>query len=414
MNEILSEELNRYAKHIADSFDASCGIFDLAGDQLSYPKQPPFCERCRSCEYEKTHLYGCYEAERWDNKYIYYCPMGMIFLSNLLRSHGETKAGLITGPILMGEQEDLELATPPELGEQVALLPNWSTSKVRSVSEMIYAITSLLAVSDEDELGDSDKLSLELNNCLYEISESQKDTPKSHYPIEEEKMLLGAISSSDKDRAQELLNRLLGHIYFNSAGDFNIIKARVNELLVLLSRASIDGGADIEQIFWTNNTVLDELKEIKELNQLNRWLSMVMHRYISYVFDFTDIKHVDVIHKATEYIKQNYTAKLTLDEVANHVYLSKSYLSKIFKEELHCNFAGYVNNLRVEKSKLLLMDQSISLIDLASMVGFEDQSYFTKVFKKHVGISPGKYRENRGNVNYKKEQMNHGRNLERC
>lgn len=197
---------------------------------------------------------------------------------------------------------------------------------------------------------------------------------------------------------------MLGHIYFNSGGQFSIIKARVNELLVLLSRASIDGGADIEQIFWTNNSLIDELQQFTDLNQLNRWLSAVMHRYISYVFDFTDIKHVDVIHKATEYIKQHYTSKLTLDEVANHVYLSKSYLSKIFKEELHCNFASYINNLRVERSKILLMDHAISLIDLASMVGFEDQSYFTKVFKKIVGVSPGKYRENRGKSIYKKEK----------
>ena len=71
---------------------------------------------------------------------------------------------------------------------------------------------------------------------------------------------------------------------------------------------------------------------------------------------------------------------------------------------MHCNFANYVNNLRVEKSKILLMDQSINLIDLAAMVGFEDQSYFTKVFKKVVGVSPGKYRENRGNTLYKKEK----------
>ncbi len=403
MNEILSKELHRYSKHISGSFDVSCGIFDLTVKRLEYPERSPFCEYCRSCDYLKTHLYGCYEAERWNNKYIYYCPMGMIFLANVLRNREEAKAGLITGPILMGEREDLDVVTPPDVEPHAVLLPNLSTAKVRSVSEMIDAITSLLTLSGEDELGDSDKLALDLNNYLYELGEDLDQNRKGYYPIEEEKKLVAAISSGDKDGAQELLNRLLGHIYFSAQGNFGVIKARVNELLVLLSRASIDGGADIEQIFWTNNSVLDELQEIGELNQLNRWLSMVMHRYISYVFDFADIKHVDVIHKATEYIKHNYTTKLTLDEVANHVYLSKSYLSKIFKEELHCNFAGYVNNLRVEKSKILLMDHSISLIDLAAMVGFEDQSYFTKVFKKIVGVSPGKYRENRGNVNYKKE-----------
>lgn len=405
MNETLSNQLNRYSKYISGCFDISCGILNLAENKLYYSDRSCFCEYCRSCDYCNTHLYGCYEAERWNNKYIYYCPMGMIFLANVIRNHGETAAGFITGPLLMGEREDLDIVIPPDVEPHAVLLPNYSTAKVHDICELIDAATSFLAMSDEGERIDFDTLTLHLNNQLYRLGEAQEDGRKSYYPIEEEKKLLSAISAGDKDTAQELLNRLLGHIYFNSAGNFSVIKARVNELLVLLSRASIDGGADIEQIFWTNNSVLDELKGIQDLNQLNRWLSMVMHRYISYVFDFTNIKHVDVIHKATEYIKCHYASKLTLDEVAKHVYLSKSYLSRIFKEELHCNFAEYVNKMRVEKSKILLMDHSISLIELAAMVGFEDQSYFTKVFKKIVGVSPGKYREGRGNVNYKKEKI---------
>ena len=317
----------------------------------------------------------------------------MIFIANIVRSYLGTEAALITGPILMGEQEDLDIVLPPDIEAGAAPLPNITTSKVNDICELIHGITLLLSESDQEDYLQADKLTMDLNNRLYEIGETVDANGKTQYPIEEEKELLSAISTGDKETAQELLNRLLGHIYFNSGGDFKIIKARVNELLVLLSRASIDGGADIEQIFWTNNTVIGELQTLRDINELNVWLSSMMHRYISYVFDLTDIKHVDIIHKATGYIKQHYTSKLTLDEVAKFVYLSKSYLSKIFKEELHCNFANYVNNLRVEKSKILLMDQSINLIDLAAMVGFEDQSYFTKLFKLLENITPTEYRK---------------------
>ncbi len=405
MNDLLYQELRQYSRYITGCFDVSCGIYDLTEAAIDYQGKPCFCEYCQSCSYQRTHLYGCYEAERWGGKYIYYCPMGMIFLANVVRSAGDTEAGLVTGPILMGEREDIDITLPPDISDRAVLLPNLPTAKVHDVCELIHAVTSLVSSTEEEEHIIRDKLELELNNKLYEIGGQIDENGRTVYPIEDEKGLLAAISSGDKDTAQELLNRLLGHIYFNSGGNFAIIKARVGELLVLLSRASIDGGADIEQIFWTNNSLIDELKGFTELNQLNHWLSMVMHRYISYVFDFTGIKHVDVIHKATEYIKQHYASKLTLDEVASHVYLSRSYLSKIFKEELHCNFASYINNLRVEKSKILLMDHSINLVDLASMVGFEDQSYFTKVFKRIVGVSPGKYRENRGGSNYKKEKL---------
>ncbi len=401
MNEMQKNELRRYANHISIGFDVNCCVFDLPLQQFADENCLPFCRACNRCVYNNTHLYGCYEAERWNQKQIYCCPTGLIFLANTLREHGETIAALITGPILMGEPENTETLLPSDLPPELAKIPNFSTAKVHALSELIDGIVLMLTLSDEEQQGDSDRLSLQFNNSLYELSELPTQS-RQHYPIEEEKKLLSAIRTGDKETAQELLNLLLGHIYFGSDGEFDRIKARVHELLILLSRASIDGGGDIDRIFWTNHSVIHELQTIDNLNDLNRWLSAVMHRYISYVFDFTDVKHADIIHKATDYIKQNYASKLTLDEVANHVYLSKSYLSKIFKEELHCNFSAYVNHVRIEKSKLLLADQSINLIDLAMLVGFEDQSYFTKVFKKTVGVSPGKYRESRGSINYKR------------
>ena len=85
-----------------------------------------------------------------------------------------------------------------------------------------------------------------------------------------------------------------------------------------------------------------------------------------------------------------------MDEVARHVYLSRSYLSSLFKEETGMSLFTYINRVRVEKSKLFLLDKDVALVDVASLCGFEDQSYFTKVFKKETGMSPKKYRDSRG------------------
>jgi two-component system response regulator YesN len=67
---------------------------------------------------------------------------------------------------------------------------------------------------------------------------------------------------------------------------------------------------------------------------------------------------------------------------STHVYLSPAYFSKIFKEEVKTNFNNYLNLVRIEMSKKLLLDDSMSLVDISSYVGYEDQSYFSKVFKK--------------------------------
>jgi YesN/AraC family two-component response regulator len=121
-----------------------------------------------------------------------------------------------------------------------------------------------------------------------------------------------------------------------------------------------------------------------------------MARFTDCVFNLTNVKHIDVIYKAVDYIKRNYMKKIALEEVASNVNLSTTYFSAVFKDEMKCNFNSYVNKIRIEMSKKLLSDNTIPLVDVANLVGYEDQSYFTKVFRNQTGISPGKFRERRG------------------
>ena len=88
--------------------------------------------------------------------------------------------------------------------------------------------------------------------------------------------------------------------------------------------------------------------------------------------------------------------EINLEKVAKAVNLSPSYFSKVFKEEMKCNFSTYLNVLRVEESKKLLLDKKLPLVEVAGRVGFQDQSYFTKVFKKLMNTSPGEFRKSRG------------------
>jgi YesN/AraC family two-component response regulator len=108
-----------------------------------------------------------------------------------------------------------------------------------------------------------------------------------------------------------------------------------------------------------------------------------------------DVKHADVIFKVIDLIKSSYMKKLTLEEAARSVYLSPAYFSRVFKLETGTNFTSYLNNVRIEESKKLLRNERINLADIAGMVGYEDQSYFSKVFKKLTGMSPLKYRHSR-------------------
>ena len=134
---------------------------------------------------------------------------------------------------------------------------------------------------------------------------------------------------------------------------------------------------------------------MESLEKLSLWLTGVLDRFMSYVFEFSAVKHSDVVYKIIGFVQRNYMHKITLDDIAAHVYLSRSYVSKIFKEEMECSLTAYINQVRVQKSKVLLSEE-MSLTDVAYNVGFEDQSYYTKVFKKATGISPGQYKMKKG------------------
>ena len=176
------------------------------------------------------------------------------------------------------------------------------------------------------------------------------------------------------------------------------MQARVIELVVLLSRAAIRGGADVEQIFGLNYTYLNKINSFRNIDEIAYWLSGIMTRFTDQVFNLTNVKHADVIFRAIDYVKKNYKKKVTLEETASHVYLSPAYFSRVFKEEIGDNFNTYVNTVRVDAAKKLLLNDTISLVDLSSMVGFETQSYFSKVFKRVTGVTPGKFRESRGKI----------------
>ena len=72
--------------------------------------------------------------------------------------------------------------------------------------------------------------------------------------------------------------------------------------------------------------------------------------------------------------------------------LNPSYFSTLFKQSCGSSFKEYLNSIRIEESKKLLAATDRSILDIALSIGFEDQSYFTKVFKKYTGLTPKQYR----------------------
>ncbi len=99
------------------------------------------------------------------------------------------------------------------------------------------------------------------------------------------------------------------------------------------------------------------------------------------------------VQKAIDYIGENLSEDISLDEVVDYLKLNKTYFCKLFKQNTDRTFSQYVNELRIEKSKDLLLGTNLSILDIALAIGYNNVNYFHKAFKERLGITPYKYRQ---------------------
>jgi YesN/AraC family two-component response regulator len=224
-----------------------------------------------------------------------------------------------------------------------------------------------------------------------------KGVSVSNYPMDKERMLLAALRRGDIETGRKILNELLAVLFFSSSDPFKFIQFRAIELVVLLSREAMGPGtmnqkSTDDTMLETNNRYLRRIQEAKSIEELTDVLHIIVERMSAQIFSFHGVRHASALRKAERFIWENYTRKISLQEIASAAGLSAPYFSTIFKEEMGENLSSYLNRLRVEKAGHMLTETDLTLSEIASACGFEDQSWFSKIFKSFIGISPGKYR----------------------
>ena len=98
-----------------------------------------------------------------------------------------------------------------------------------------------------------------------------------------------------------------------------------------------------------------------------------------------------------DYIDRNYKKDISAKDVAGILGYSDVYFSKVFKQLFDDNFINYLTKIRIDRAKVLLKDISFNIKEVGKSVGYADSNYFTKVFKRSIGMSPSEYR-NRHNT----------------
>ena len=406
--------IQEIANHYTQATGIPCSILSLATPDLStFP-----CSLCHpspetaAIDHQRCldrHLHSTLQSERFGGSYTYFCDCSLLFWTSPVIVEGKMGHALIAGPTMVLEPQEVSdelrskgrsLAKPES--DQIEAIPKINIAAAHSLAEVLRMCAGWASGYREHHLVEAQQDLLQQSKLAEYIQElNRRDTSGqvgiSYYPLAKEQELQEAIRLGDRQTARELMNELLGMIFLASGNTLERIRFRVMELIILLSRAAVQGGASEQEIMDISYQSQRELNQQRSTEAIARWISNLLHRYTDLVFEQKRIKHAQVILQAIHHLRRHYTGRLTLEETASEVGMSPTYFSRIFNEEMGCSFSTYVNRLRIELAKSLLLTTRYTLVEISGLAGFEDQGYFSRVFKGKVGITPGNYRKRAGN-----------------
>jgi AraC-like DNA-binding protein/ligand-binding sensor protein len=389
-------------KHVLGHYDRALSISSIIMDRTGLPiksmdfeNQFRFCDLCRKAFYNPSqiwqgdvypctnmHLSAIAESRHNSRNQIYSCKVGFAFWASSLYCNGRYAGALSAGMVLNSNRD-------------AAAEKFHSYSNDRIVTEKFHKLLREIPERDDEEITAMARL---LGLCAEDKSEKKLGTSPSvrlngdlDYPLEKEETLLAAFRRGDSEAGIKILDELINFTTIAKTDDLDVLRVRAMQLLVLLSRAASE--KSLNSTTAENNVrYLNKIMESRSLEELAENLRLISRRMAVNVFSFQGMRHSSVLRKAERYIRENYTGKIGLKDTAMVSGLSAPYFSSIFKEEMGENFSNYLNRLRIERAVSLLTGTNKPLNEIASICGFEDQSWFSKIFKKITGLSPAKYR----------------------
>jgi len=348
------------------------------------------CERCSVKKCNNLHAEAVNKARTLGGSYIYLCNEDYVFWTSPFYS-GERLAGsLLSGGVIRKTEKD---------SDKVKALAHLLLLCADKISGMSFVQKNVVCnLNNNNSVQSAQEMEKEKN----QEKEIEEKNLKEKYidPIEMERMLFASLRRGDNIEAQKILVNLLKIHYANINSNLTdknkmaAFKLRAIELAVLLSRAAADPKDVINNsALETTNRCFMQIEGSNNFNEIADILSAITEKMAGMIFSFHGVRHFSALRKAERYIWKNYTRKLSLQEIAEASGLSAPYFSTVFKEEMGENLSNYLNRLRVEKAATMLVTTDVPISGVAFACGFEDQSWFSKIFKNNTGFTPGKYRE---------------------
>ncbi|WP_082193431.1 helix-turn-helix domain-containing protein [Bacillus rubiinfantis] len=209
-----------------------------------------------------------------------------------------------------------------------------------------------------------------------------------------EQELMDCIIRCDQKGANEVLSQINSLERAKLASD--PVRSLKNSLIcscTLFTRAIIRGGVFSEDAFNLSDAMIQQIELFDSISELIDFEHDMVTCFIETLKATEKLEYNPLVNKALTYINREIANhELSLEAIAKYVGVHPSYLSKVFKESVSMTIPEYINRKKVEDSKYFLLHTKLKLSKIAQVLGYCNQSYYTTLFKKYAGMTPGQYK----------------------
>lgn len=352
------------------------------------------------------------EAAKYGEPYIFRCPAGLIEWAAPIIIENEHLGSIICGQVLMWEPEDffwVELQAMNKcldvdvkyLMEAAQELEIVSGKKVQAAAELLYVTANYIMKAGWESLCHRKEIARQQAMLADEITTRKDLEAKLQVRgslnldncLKKERELVGKLKIGDREAANKILGSLLVDIFVLGVGNLALIKARIIELMVALSRSVVESGAALHDTLDINAALVESIVRSEATEDIAVYALKGVQQYMDCMRKTGHIRNLQVVNQVKQYIRENIYANLSLEVIAHSVYLNPSYLSKLFKDNQGITVMDYVTKVRLEEAKKLLENPQYNINEISTRLGYADASYFSKVFRRYAGVSPRQFRQ---------------------
>lgn len=206
-----------------------------------------------------------------------------------------------------------------------------------------------------------------------------------------EQLLINSMDEEDEEKAIEVIGQTEAFFRQNSAMVMEVKLFYSNMISNIFERyyhCFIEGDETRDYTYYHNRIMM-----VTKMDSIVRLIKDIILTVIRKIKNYRLDNSNHIIKKAIDYIEKNYHKEISLKFLSEYLNLSKHYVCYLFKKETGDNISLYVNKLRIEKAKHLVLESDCKIKEIYDRLGFSDQQYFCKTFKRITGMTVIQYRD---------------------